>query len=115
MAVSLNRLCHQSRFGSPTMRRPYCSLTPARVRDLAGAALAKALPWRPYRRRVSAQALLDLVLLTAALASSLWHVARRHAFGFSHETARRALDASLPDPEALADGLVDALHGFLPR
>lgn len=97
------------------MRQPYCSLTPAAVTDLARAALARALPWRPYRRRVAAADLLDLVLLTAALASSLWAVARRFAFGFSHETARRALDANLPDPARLADGLVDALHGLLPR
>jgi hypothetical protein len=96
------------------MRHAYCSVTPAAVRDLAFAALARALPWRPYRR-VSADALLDLVLLTAALASSLWAVVRRFAFGFSHETARRALDDNLPDPAALADGLADALHGFVPR
>ena len=97
------------------MRQPYCSLTPAAVTDLARAALANALPWRPYHRSVDVAALLDLVLLTAALASSLWAVARRFAFGFSHETARRALDANLPDPARLAGGLVDALHGFVPR
>jgi hypothetical protein len=115
MAVSLNRLCQAVVFEGPTMRQPHCSLTPAVVRDLAWTALAKALPWRPYRRRVTAQALLDLILLTAALASSLWAVARRFAFGFSHETARQALDDNLPDAEQLADGLVDALHGLVPR
>src|SRR5260370_13124798 len=99
MAVSLNRLCDQSCLGSPAMRQPYGRLTPAAVGDLAFAALANALPWRPYRRRVTAQALLDLIPLTAALGSSLWAVVRRRAFGFSHETARQALDANLPDPE----------------
>src|SRR5260370_25170943 len=99
MAVSLNRLCQQSCLGSPAMRHSYGCLPPAAVRDLAFAALAQALPWRPYRRRVTAQALLDLIPLTAALGSSLWAVVRRRAFGFSHETARRALDANLPDPE----------------
>jgi hypothetical protein len=97
------------------MRQPYCSLTPATVTDLARAALARALPWRPYRRSVSAADLLDLVLLTAALASSLWAVVRRFAFGFSHETARKALAANLPDPARLAGGLADALHGLVPR
>ena len=97
------------------MRQPYCSLTPAAVTDLARAALARALPWRPYRRSVSAADLLDLVLLTAALASSLWAVVRRFAFGFSHETARKALAANLPDPARLAGGLADALHGLVPR
>lgn len=58
--------------------------------------------------------MLDLLLLAAALRASLSAVARRFAFGFSHETARRALNANLPAPEALAEGLVDALHGYLP-
>jgi hypothetical protein len=115
MAVSLNRLCHQSRLGNPTMRRSHSSLTPAAVRDLARTALAGALPWRPYRRSVTARALLDLVLLVAALGSSLWAVVRRRAFGFSHETARQALDANLPRPEQLAEGLVNALYGLVPR
>ena len=59
--------------------------------------------------------LIDLLLLTAALRSSLSAVARRFAFGFSHETARRALGANLPPVDALADGLVGAPHGYLPR
>lgn len=96
------------------MRTTYCSLRPAAVRDRASTALAIALPWRDYGR-VRAAALLDFLLLTAALGSSLWAVARRFAFGFSHETARRALAANLPAPDALAEGLVDALHGLVPR
>jgi hypothetical protein len=115
MAVSLNRLCHQSCLGSPARRPTCCRLTPAVVRGLAFAALADAPPWRPCRRRVTARALLDLVLLTAALGPSPWAVVRRYAFGFSHETARQALDANLPDPDALADGLVGALRRFVPR
>src|SRR5438105_3707457 len=113
MAVSVNRLCHQS-IRSPAMRRSYCSLTPPTVRELADTALARALPWRTYRS-VSARSLRELVLLIAALGSSLWAVARRFGFGFSHETARQALDFNLPRPDELAEGLVDALHGFIPR
>jgi Transposase DDE domain len=115
MVQSLNRLCVAIASEGPTMRHDYCTLTPAAVRSLARAALAAALPWQPFRRSVPVAALLDLVLLTAALGSSLWAVVRRFAFGFSHETARRALDANLPEPDELADGLVNALHGFLPR
>jgi hypothetical protein len=81
---------------------------------LAANALADALPWRTYRS-VSAHCLRDLVLLIAALGSSLWAVVRRFDFGFSHETARQALDHNLPSPDELACGLVDALHRFVPR
>jgi hypothetical protein len=59
--------------------------------------------------------LLDLLLAAAALSASLFACVRRFAFPFSYETARQALDANLPPLRALADGLVDALHTFLPR
>jgi hypothetical protein len=97
------------------MRRSYSTLTPAVVRSLARRSLAAALPWKPFRQTVSVPVLLDLLLLTAALASSLSACVRRFAFPFSHETARQALDANLPPLAALADGLVDALHSYLPR
>lgn len=96
------------------MRRIYCSLSPATVRQSASTALAQALRWRTCRS-VSADALRDLVLLVASLGSSLWAVARRFRFGFSHESARGALDDNLPEPGELADGLVNALHTFVPR
>jgi hypothetical protein len=97
------------------MRRSYCTVTPAAVRAAAAASLRAALPWRPFRASVTVAALLDLLLLTAALRSSLSAVARRFGFGFGHETARRALSANLPPPDRLAEGLVDALHASLPR
>jgi Transposase DDE domain len=56
--------------------------------------------------------LLDLLLLTASLGSSLSAVVKRFRFGFSHETARSAVTANLPDRDPLTDGLVDALHRF---
>jgi hypothetical protein len=77
--------------------------------------LAAALPWKPFRQSVSVSALLDLLLLAASLTASLFACVRRFAFPFSHETARQALDANLPPLPALADGLVDALHSYLPR
>lgn len=92
------------------MRHPYCTVTPTVVRATARHLLAQVLPWRPVGRRVSVGRLLDLLLLVAALRSSLAAVARRFAFGFSHETARKALRTNLPDLETLTAGLADALH-----
>jgi hypothetical protein len=97
------------------MRRSYSTLTPAVVRALARRSLAAALPWECCRPSVTVDALLDLLLLVAALAASLSACVRRFAFGFSHETARQALDAALPPLPELAEGLVDALHTYLPR
>lgn len=97
------------------MRRSHCTVTPSSVRSLAHAALRRALPWAGYRRLVSPDRLLDLLLLVAALRSSLAAVARRFCFGFCHETARQALRANLPDGDRLTAGLVDALHAFADR
>lgn len=94
------------------MRQPYCTITPAAVRAAARTALQAALPWRGYGRLVTAGRLLDVLLLAAALASSLSAVVRRCRFGFSHETARKAVNANLPDLASLTDGLLDALYVF---
>jgi hypothetical protein len=93
------------------MRTAYSTLTPAVVRSLARDALHRALPWR-RAGTVAPRALLDLLLLVAALGSSLSAVARRFRFGFSHETARKAVAANVPAVPDLQDGLVDALHAF---
>jgi hypothetical protein len=94
------------------MRQCHCTITPSVVRSLAHAALQTVLPWTPYGQLVSVLRLLDVLLLVAALRSSLSAVVRRFAFGFSHETARQALRANLPACDRLTDGLVDALHRF---
>src|SRR5438309_10508600 len=94
------------------MRQRHCTITPSSVRSLAHAALRRALPWHGYGRLVSPTRLLDLLLLLAALRSSLAAVARRFALGFSHETARKAVRANLPGPDELTAGLADALHAF---
>jgi hypothetical protein len=94
------------------MRHRHCTITPSSVRSLAHAALCRALPWAGYGRRVTPQRLVDLLLLVAALGSSLAAVVRRFAFGFSHETARKAVQANLPGRGGLTEGLVDALHAF---
>ncbi len=97
------------------MRRRYSTLTPGVVRATAAVGLRAALPWQPFGTKVSVPALLHLILLVAALRSSLSAVVQRFRFAFCHETARQALDANLPPLERLAEGLVNALHGYLPR
>jgi hypothetical protein len=97
------------------MRQCHCSITPAVVRSAARRALRAALPWRDYGRLVTVGKLLDLLLLAAALASSLSAAVRRFRFGFSHETARKAVGANLPDLASLTGGLLDALYLFGPR
>ena len=97
------------------MCQRHCTITPATVRATAKAALARALPCRRYGRLVTPGRLLDLLLLVAALRSSLAAVCRRFAFGFSHETARQAANANLPGLDALTASLVDALYLFRSR
>src|SRR5262249_55497036 len=48
----------------------------------------------------------------AALRSSLSAIVRRFGLGFSHETARQAVAANLPDLETLTKGLVEAFYFF---
>jgi len=92
------------------MRRPYSTITPAVVRQTARAVLQRALPCRPYGRKVTPTRLLDLLLLVAALRLTLSAVARRFRFGFSHETARQAVRANLPGVPTLTERLLDALY-----
>jgi hypothetical protein len=96
------------------MRRDHCTITPATVRALACVAIAKALPWRGYGRLATADKILDILLLAAALVSSLSAVVRRFRFGFGHETARKAIDSNLSaaDLQTLTQGLLDALYLF---
>src|SRR5512133_2810654 len=82
------------------------------VHRLARQALADRLGWHPFRQSVAVGQLIDLVLLMAATARTLFAVAGRY-FPFSHETARRALSANLPDADALTARLIDALHDVL--
>lgn len=94
------------------MRQSYSTITPALVRSTAHAALRQALPWTRYGRRVCVTRLLDLLLLVAALRSSLSALVRRFRFGFCHETARQAVAANLPDLQHVQQGLLDALYAF---
>ena len=90
----------------------HSTITPSVVHAYTRALVERALTWRDYGRRVRATALIDVLLLAAALAASLSAIVKRFRFGFSHETARQALKANLPGLPALTDGLVDALYCF---
>jgi hypothetical protein len=94
------------------MRHLHCTITPAVVRHTARTALEKALPCKDYGRKVTSGRLLDVLLLVAALRSSLSAIVRRFRFGFSHETARQAVNANLPDLDKLSAALVDAFYLF---
>src|SRR6185437_16097579 len=94
------------------MRQSYSTITPSLVRSTAHASLRRALPWKGRGRRVPVTRLLDLLLLVAALRSSLSAIVRRFRFGFSHETARQAVAANLPDLQQLQQGRLDALYAF---
>jgi hypothetical protein len=94
------------------MRHTHYTITPAVVRRTARQALQQVLPWKPFGRLVTVTALLNLLLLVAALRSSLSAIVRRFRFGFSHETARQALAANLSAQDQLTHGLVDALYLF---
>src|SRR5215207_2851265 len=91
------------------MRHCHSSLTPGVIHRHARQVLAGCLDWQPFRHSVSVPHLLDLLLLMAATASSLFATARRF-FPVSHETARRAVRANLPNQDRLTAGLVGALH-----
>lgn len=97
------------------MRQPYSTITPAVVRLTARTVLQQALPCHPYGRKVTVACLLDLLLLVAALRSSLSAVVRRFRFGFSHETARQAVHANLPDVPTLTEALLEGLYRLGPR
>jgi hypothetical protein len=91
------------------VRHLHSSLTPGVIHGHARRALAGCLDWEPVGRSVSVTQLLDLLLVMAATAASLFAVARRF-FPFSHETARRAVRGNLPAAGRLVAGLVGALH-----
>ena len=91
------------------MRHEYSTITPATVHCLARSVLERTLQFRPYKQSVTCHQVLDLLLLVAATARTLFAIASRY-FDCSHETARKALQANLPELDVLTDRLVNALH-----
>ena len=94
------------------MRRCHSTFSPGRIHHDALQLLTRVLPWQAVTPAVSVPHLLDLLLLMAATTRSLTAVVARF-FPFSHVTARRAVQANLPDRDTLTNGLAQALHDGL--
>src|SRR5262245_64753222 len=95
--------------------RQYHPITPSVVHGRARQALRHVLDWVPFHQSVSVDDVLDLLLLMAASAASLYATVRRF-FPFSHQTGSLAVKANLPSREnidQLTRGLVDALYDVL--
>ncbi len=90
------------------MRHFHSTITPAVIHREARQALQARLDCKPFHDSVSVADLLDLLLLMAAATASLFATVRRF-FGFSHETARRAVQANLPTMDRLVKALVQTL------
>lgn len=92
------------------MRRLHV-ITPGVIHQQARQALSRSFDWKPLHESVSIDQLLDLLLLMAASATSLFATVRRFFF-FSHQTASLAVKANLPERQQidrLTRGLVTAL------
>ena len=95
--------------------RHYHPITPTVVHGRARQALRHVLDWAPFHESVSVEDLLDLLLLMAASAASLYATVRRF-FSFSHQTGSLAVKANLPDrasADQLTRGLVEALYDVM--
>jgi len=90
------------------MRHFHSTITPAVIHREARQAFQAHLDWKPFHDSVSVADLLDLLLLMAASTASLFATVRRF-FAFSHETARRAVQANLPPMDRLIPALVQTL------
>ena len=94
------------------MRLYYSTITPGVIHHHARQALESSLDWKPYRQSVSVSHLLDLLLIMGATTASLCATVKRF-FGFSHETALRAVKSNLLSMDKLVTGLVKSLHNVL--
>src|ERR1044072_2077109 len=91
------------------MRRTYSTITPQTVHAHARIVLRDTLGFGDYKRSVTHAQLIDLLLLVAATARTLFAIATVY-FRFSNETARQAIHHNLTSLDELADRLADALH-----
>jgi hypothetical protein len=94
------------------MRRSHSTVNAALVHRLARQTLTRCLDWKPFRQSVGVTQLVDLLLMMAATAQTLFAIVRLR-FAFSHETARQAVLANLPKIDRLGQGIVAALHEVL--
>src|SRR5712691_11246821 len=94
------------------MRHTHSTVNAVMVHRLAHQTLTRCLDWKPFRQSVGVAQLVDLLLIMAATAQTLFAIVRRR-FAFSHETARQAVRANLPKIDQLGQGIVAALHEVL--
>ena len=87
------------------MRPTHRTITPSFVRSVARKTLSEVLPWKACGRLVTVLRLLSVLLAVAASRRSLSAVVASRSFGFGRETARKAVDANLPDMATLVAGL----------
>ena len=93
------------------MRRSQDSLTPASVHTLFHKYLLQHLPLADFKDSVTALQLADLLTLMAATARTLFATVRER-FPFSHETARKAVYACLPELDTLAVACTNLFHAI---
>lgn len=91
------------------MRPCHSTCDPAAVHADLKAILARTLGLTAYKRSVTADQLLDLLVIMATAVRTLFAVARARC-PFSAETGRRAVRSALPSAAVLAERLADALH-----
>lgn len=97
------------------MNQGYYKVMPRTVYAVAKSSLVKVIDWEDFGRKVTVGKLLDLILMCACLRLSLSGACRRHDFGFSHETARKAVNANLPDShDELLEGYLNQLLALVP-
>ena len=94
------------------MRRFHTTITPGTIHHQARQLLESCLDWKAFHDSVPVKDLLDLLLMMAASAASLYATVRRF-FSFSHQTGTLAVQANLPSMERLNAGLVQALHDVM--
>lgn len=91
------------------MRPCHSTCAPSAVHADLKAVLRRTLKLPGYKRSVTADQLVDLLVLMATAVRTLFAVARARC-PFSAETGRRAVRSALPAAAVLADRLADALH-----
>ena len=91
------------------MRPCHSTCAPAAVHADLRAVLRRTLKLPGYKRSVTADQLVDLLVLMATAVRTLFAVARARC-PFSAENGRRAVRSALPAAAVLADRLADALH-----
>lgn len=98
------------------MNQSNYKVTPRTVHAVTKRTLGKVIAWKQFGRKATVGKLLDLILMCACLRLSLSGACRRHDFDFSHETARKAVDANLPDShDELLEGFLNEFLALVPK